>query len=140
MTSPGPCARWRLVYDDSCAVCQVATAAVVLVDRRAVVVPCGLGRPEANELVASVPSVARSRSMHLVAPDGRVFSAGAACVQLCRLLPGFGGLGRLGGAAPDVAERVYAWALGHRVGLSGWLPTWLGRWARSVIGMRDGAG
>jgi predicted DCC family thiol-disulfide oxidoreductase YuxK len=126
------------VYDDACAVCQVATAAVVLADRHGTVTPCGLGAPEAAELLAAVPAAARARSVHLVNPDGRVVSAGAACADVARLLPGFGGLGRLGRAAPDMTERVYARAVGHRDRVARVVPERVSRGARRIIGRRLG--
>jgi predicted DCC family thiol-disulfide oxidoreductase YuxK len=131
---------WHLVYDDTCAACQVATAAVVLADRRARLSVCGLTAPESDVLLTAVPGDLRPRSVHLVAPDGRVLSAGAAVVQLCRLVPGLGGLGRLGGAAPDVAERVYAWTVRRRDGVSGHLPGALSRRARMIIRRRARTG
>lgn len=114
MSAPdgGP-ADWRLVYAHACGVCRVIAAGVLRADRRGRLVPIAL-EAAAADLLADVPPERRDRSWHLVAPDGRVWSAGAAIPPVCALLPGFGGLGRLCGAAPDLTERVYAWLLRHR--------------------------
>ncbi len=113
---------WRLVYDHQCDVCRVIAAAVLVADRRERLVPLALGDSRTALALAALPPVMWDRSWHLVAPDGRVFSAGAAVPVLCRLLPGFGGLARLCGAAPDVTERVYAWLVRHRTGIGRILP------------------
>jgi predicted DCC family thiol-disulfide oxidoreductase YuxK len=113
---------WRLVYDHECSVCRVIAAAVVIADRRGLLVPLALGDGRTAQALATLPPASWGRSGHLIAPDGRVWSAGAAVPMLCRLLPGFGGLGRLCSAAPDMTERVYAWLVRHRSRIGRRLP------------------
>ena len=115
-------ARWRLVYAHGCRVCRVIAAGVLRVDVHHRLVPVALEAGTAADLLARVPPARRDRSWHLVAPDGTVWSAGAAIPPLCGLLPGFGGLGRLCGAAPDLTERVYAWLVRHRVAIGRGIP------------------
>lgn len=114
--------RWRLVYAHGCGVCRVIAAAVLRLDRHRRLVPVALEAGSAADLLARVPPARRERSWHLVAPDGTVQSAGAAIPPLCALLPGFGGLGRLCGAAPDLTERVYAWLVRHRAAIGRGIP------------------
>src|SRR5271167_4465915 len=94
-TRPAPGGAWSLVYDHDCGLCRVAAALVVRADRNARLDPVALQDPRTRTLLASVPPPARLRSWHLVAPDGRVVSGGAAVPELSRLLPGFRGLGLL---------------------------------------------
>ncbi len=78
-----------------------------------------LDAAEAAALVADLTPEQRAASWHLVSPDGRRWSAGAAAPPLLRLLPG----GRLPAAAlaaaPRATERAYRWVADHR--------SWLGR-------------
>src|SRR3974377_2184337 len=113
-TRPAMAGAWALVYDHECGVCRVVAALVLVADRRARLMPVALPDPRIPALLAPVPAPARLRSWHLVAPDGRVRSGGDAVPELCRLLPGFGGLGLLGGAAPDTTQRIYAGLPGTR--------------------------
>jgi predicted DCC family thiol-disulfide oxidoreductase YuxK len=64
----------------------------------------------------------RAASWHLVAPDGRRWSAGYAAAPLLRLLPG----GRLPafalGAAPELTDRAYRRVAEHRSWFSKLIP------------------
>ncbi len=122
-----------MVYDHDCGLCRVVAALVLVADRRRRLVPLALQDPEAADLLAPVPPAVRPRSWHLVAPDRRVVSAGAAVPTLCRLLPGFGLLGVLCGAAPNVTERVYAGLAGHRRRIGRRIPGRVVGWATAVL-------
>ncbi len=124
-------AAWTLVYDHGCGVCRVIAAGVLAADRRRRITPLALGDARSARVLVPIARARWDRSWHLVAPDGRVYSAGAAVPVLCGLLPGFGGLGRLCGAAPDVTERIYAWLARHRGGIGRHVPRRLV--ARSTI-------
>jgi predicted DCC family thiol-disulfide oxidoreductase YuxK len=137
-TGPAPWRAWALVYDHDCGLCRVVAALVLVADRRARLMPVPLQDPRTRALLAPLAPPVRPRSWHLVAPDGRVASGGAAVPELCRLLPGFGGLGRLSGAAPDMTERVYARAVGHRDRVARVVPERVSRGARRIIGRRLG--
>jgi hypothetical protein len=114
----------------------VIAAAVLVADRHGRLFPLGLGDPRTSQALAPLPPAVWNRSWHLVAPDDRVFSAGAAVPVLCALLPGFGGLGRLCGAAPDVTEWVYAWLVRHRGGIGHLVPGRLVARATAVLEQR----
>ncbi len=53
-------------------------------------------------------------SWHLVTPDGRMYSAGAAVSPLLRLLPGGRPLAAVADAFPKTTERAYRWVARHR--------------------------
>ncbi len=53
-------------------------------------------------------------SWHLVAPNGRTYSGGAAVPQLARLLPAGAPIAALASAFPRTADRAYRWVARHR--------------------------
>jgi predicted DCC family thiol-disulfide oxidoreductase YuxK len=109
---------WILLYDRDCGFCRWSLAWVLRVDRNRRLSPVALGSPEAEELLADLTPEEGMRSWHLIAPDGRRWSAGYAAPPLLRLLPG----GRLPAAAlaaaPDFTDRAYRWVADHRSTLS----------------------
>jgi predicted DCC family thiol-disulfide oxidoreductase YuxK len=48
-------------------------------------------------------------SWHLVAPNGRTYSGGAAVPQLARLLPAGAPIAALASTFPRTADRAYRW-------------------------------
>lgn len=79
-------------------------------DRRAVVRYLPLQDPGAVEFTGRTRTELQ-RAVHLVRPDGAVFSGAAAARELFRYLP-FGWIARIVLAVPGslaIAERVYAW-------------------------------
>jgi len=84
--------------------------------------PVALDAAEADALLPDLTPAQRAGSWHLVSPDGRRWSAGAAAPPLLRLVPG----GRLPAAAmaaaPQATERAYRWVADHRSWLSGLIP------------------
>jgi len=122
-----------MVYDHDCGLCRVVAALVLVADRRRRLVPLAMQDPEAAGLLAPVPTEARPRSWHLVAPDRRVASGGAAVPALCQLLPGFALLGVLCGAAPNMTERVYAGLAGNRRRIGRRIPGRVVGWATAVL-------
>lgn len=130
--------RWALIYDHECGMCRVAAALVLCADRRRSVTPVALQDARITELLAHVPRGRWAQSWHLAAPDGRVYSGGAAIPELCRLLPGFGVPGLLCGAAPDVTERIYAGLAGNRRRIGARIPGRLVGWATGILDERSG--
>ncbi len=99
-----------LIYDHSCAFCRRWVARLKRWDRRDTIRLLPLQDP-------SAPAVARRRieelrqAVHLVTPEGAVFSGARAVKAICRYLPG-GSLVGLFLSVPGVipaAERVYRW-------------------------------
>jgi predicted DCC family thiol-disulfide oxidoreductase YuxK len=113
---------WRVLYDRDCGFCRWSLAQLLALERRHALRPVPLGTPEADELLADLTPEQRADSWHLVAPDGRRWSAGGAVPPLLRLLPG----GRVPAAAvasaPDATERAYRWVADHRAWLSRLVP------------------
>jgi predicted DCC family thiol-disulfide oxidoreductase YuxK len=107
-----------ILYDADCGFCQWTLAGVLAWDRRRRLRPLALQRPEADRLLAGMDHDTKMASWHLVAPDGRVHSAGAAVPALLRLLPGGAPLAALAARLPGVTDRAYRWVATHRTPLS----------------------
>jgi len=114
--------RWTVLYDADCGFCRWSLAQLLALDRQVRLRPLELGSPEADELLGDLSPAERAGSWHLVSPDGRRWSAGAAAPSLLELLPA----GRLPAAAlaaaPRLTERTYRWVAEHRSALSKLIP------------------
>jgi predicted DCC family thiol-disulfide oxidoreductase YuxK len=86
-------------------------------DRRRVLRPVALQDPEAQRLLAAMEEEERMASWHLVMPDGRVFSGGAAFAPLGRLLPGARPAAGFAERFPRAADRAYRLVADHRSAL-----------------------
>jgi predicted DCC family thiol-disulfide oxidoreductase YuxK len=105
---------WVLVYDDGCGFCRWSLARVLAWDRHRRLRAVALAGDEADALLADMPPEERAASWHLVSPDGRRWSAGAAAPPLLRLLPGGELPAAVLAAAPGLTERAYRWVADHR--------------------------
>ncbi len=122
---------WSLLYDADCGFCRVCVAVLLVKDRHHRMEPVALQDPRAVALLPGLDEAARMASWHLVAPDGRVWSAGtrigpgAAAAAGRRLrgegrgaIPGCGGSRLLvRGAAPRTAGEADP-GTGEDVGVS----------------------
>ena len=97
--------------------CRWSLAKVLAWDRRRALRPVALQDPEAARLLAGMDEDERMASWHLIGPDGRVVSGGAAFVPLGRLLPGGRRLAALAERWPRDAERAYRLVADHRSAL-----------------------
>jgi predicted DCC family thiol-disulfide oxidoreductase YuxK len=114
--------RWVVLYDSDCGFCRWSLAQLLALDRRHALRPVALGSGEADALLAEITPEARAASWHLVAPDGRRWSAGAAVAPLLRLLPGARPPAAVLERAPALTERTYRWVADHRSSLSRLVP------------------
>jgi predicted DCC family thiol-disulfide oxidoreductase YuxK len=106
--------EWIVLYDGDCGFCRWSLAQLLALDRRRRLRPVALETPAAAALLADLTPDQRAASWHLIAPDGRRWSAGAAGPPLLRLLPGGGGPAWALAAAPALTDRVYRWVAEHR--------------------------
>ncbi len=97
--------------------CRWSLAKVLAWDRRRALRPVALQDPEAERLLAGLDEDERMASWHLVGPDGRVVSGGAAFVPLGRLLPGGRPLAVLAERWPRAAEQAYRLVADNRSAL-----------------------
>jgi predicted DCC family thiol-disulfide oxidoreductase YuxK len=112
-----------LFYDADCGICRWIAAKIAAWDRRRAIrlVPLQ-DRAETDRLLAGMAEEARMASWHLVAPDGRVHSAGRGVAPLLRLLPGGRPLARLAEVAQPATDAAYGLLAGHRTAIGGVLP------------------
>jgi predicted DCC family thiol-disulfide oxidoreductase YuxK len=98
---------WSVIYDSDCGFCRWAMAWVLRVDRHHRLRPVALESPEADGLLAGVPSDVRTASWHLLSPEGRRYSAGEGLPPLLRLLPGGRAPATLAAAAQPLTNLLY---------------------------------
>jgi predicted DCC family thiol-disulfide oxidoreductase YuxK len=103
-----------IVYDGGCRFCRWSLGWVLRWDRHRRLRPLALDTEEANRLLAELDPDLRAASWHLVGPDGRVVSAGAAAPQLLRLLPAGRPAAAVLARFPRLTERGYRWVADHR--------------------------
>jgi predicted DCC family thiol-disulfide oxidoreductase YuxK len=96
-----------LLYDSDCGFCRWSVDKVLAWDRGGKLESMELQDAEADSLLGSMDADVKMSSWHLVTPDGRVYSAGAAAPPLLRLLPGGKPLAALLAAFPGVTDRAY---------------------------------
>jgi len=113
---------WAVLYDRDCGFCRWSLAQLLALDRHRRLRPIPLETPEADALLSGLTPDQRAGSWHLVSPDGRRWSAGAAAPPLLRLLPGGRAPAGLLATAPRATERVYRWIADHRSTLSRLIP------------------
>ncbi len=134
---PADSVPWIVLYDADCGFCRWCLAVLLAADHRRRLQPLALSTPEADSLLSDLTPAARLASWHLVSPDGRRESAGAALATVATLLPG----GRLPGAllahAPRLADTGYEWVAEHRTGLSRFVPGVAKRRATEQIAARQ---
>jgi predicted DCC family thiol-disulfide oxidoreductase YuxK len=106
--------RAAILYDEDCAFCKWSLAKILAWDRGGRLRPVALQDPEADLLLKSMDGERKMASWHLVTPDGRVHSAGAAAEPLFRLLPAGKPLALIARAFPKTTDRVYRWVAANR--------------------------
>jgi predicted DCC family thiol-disulfide oxidoreductase YuxK len=103
-----------VLYDGDCGFCRWSVDKVLAWDRARRVRAVPIRSDEGDRLLAALEPAARLASWHLVAADGRLYSAGAAAEPLARLLPGGRPLAALFGAFPGLTARAYGFVSDHR--------------------------
>ena len=106
--------RAAILYDEDCGFCKWCLAQVLRLDRERKLRPVALQGPEARALLPGMDEEERMASWHLVTPDGRVSSAGAAFDPLTRILGRFRAFGALTRRFPRTADAGYRWVANRR--------------------------
>ena len=99
--------RTVILYDQDCGFCRWSLDRILAWDREGRLRPVPLQDPEADRLLAGMDREERMASWHLVGPDGRVYSAGAAVAPLARLLPAGAPIAAVARSLPGLTERAY---------------------------------
>jgi predicted DCC family thiol-disulfide oxidoreductase YuxK len=135
-TSP-PHLRWTILYDPDCGFCRTVLGLILRADIAHRLRPLALGTTEADRLLSDLTVQQREASWHLVSPEGRRESAGAAGAPLLRLLPGGALPAAVLACAPATTERAYRWVADHRSTFSHAVPDTIKRRATRLIERRS---
>jgi predicted DCC family thiol-disulfide oxidoreductase YuxK len=103
-----------ILYDAECGFCRWSADKILAWDAHHRLRPVALQDPEADRLLEGMDLDRKMGSWHLVTPDGRIRSAGAAVPELLRLLPGGAPLALVASLAPGPTEAAYRSVANHR--------------------------
>ena len=120
--------RAIVLYDEDCGVCRWTADRLRRWDRRNRLTFRSIQTAEAGGDLDAMDPEDRYASWHIVEPDGRIWSAGAAIPRVMGRLPGGGPVATLAATFPALTERMYRFVVRHRTRLG----TMLGQQACSV--------
>ena len=106
--------RWTILYDADCGFCRWSLDKLLAWDGEGRLRPDALQSAEPDELLPGMSEKEKMASWHLVAPEGRVWSAGAAAAPIARLLPKGAPIAFLAETFPRLTERAYRWVANNR--------------------------
>lgn len=127
-----------LLYDADCGFCRWTLAKLLAWDRGRRLHPVAIESAKGERLLRDLAPEARGASWHLVEPDGRRHSAGAAAPPLLRLLPGGRAPAALLSRLPGPTEALYAWVARNRGRFGRLLTSGARRRADARIARRSG--
>jgi len=127
-----------VIYDPECGFCRWSLALLLRADRGRRLRPLPLGSERADALLADLDPEQRAASWHLVAPNGRRTSAGAALPRVLELLPSGSVAAAVFERFPGATERGYRWVATHRSRLGRLVPSGARRRATALISERAG--
>lgn len=105
---------WSILYDEDCGFCRWSLAKVLAWDRFRRLEAVSLQSDVADDLLGDMDDRRKLASWHLVAPNGTIWSAGAAAAPLFRLLPGGKVLAAIAAAFPGLTEFLYRLVASNR--------------------------
>jgi predicted DCC family thiol-disulfide oxidoreductase YuxK len=114
--------RHLVLYDEDCGFCRWSLDRLLRWDRRGSLRAAPIQSEEGARVLADLDEHDRLASWHLVTPDGRRYSGGAAAPPMARLLPAGAPVAFLGETFPRSTDRLYRWVarnrdtLGRRLG------------------------
>ena len=120
--------RHVVLYDSECGFCRWSLDRLLRWDRRDRLRAAPIQSEEGDRLLADLTVADRLGSWHLITPDGRRYSGGAATAPIARLLPAGAPVAILADTFPGTTDRAYRWLARHR----GWLSGRLGARACAV--------
>jgi predicted DCC family thiol-disulfide oxidoreductase YuxK len=114
--------RHVVLYDDTCGFCRWSLGRLLRWDRHHRLRAIPIQSEEGDRLLADLAEADRLASWHLITPDGRRYSGGAATGPLARVLPAGAPVALLAETFPRTTDRAYRWvarnreSLGRRLG------------------------
>lgn len=106
-----------VLFDADCGFCLYGRDLLLRWDRRGRLTT-GMIQDHERTTLADLTPEQRLASWHVVHPDGRRESGGAALAAVLEVLPGAGCPARAARAFPTPVDRVYRWVASHRVAIS----------------------
>jgi predicted DCC family thiol-disulfide oxidoreductase YuxK len=106
--------RHLVLYDEDCGFCRWSLDRLLRWDRRGRLRAAPIQSPEGDRLLADLDEHDRLASWHLVTPDGRRYSGGAAAGPMARLLPAGAPVAFLAETFPRSTDRLYRWVARNR--------------------------
>jgi predicted DCC family thiol-disulfide oxidoreductase YuxK len=106
--------RHVVLFDEDCGFCRWSLDRLLRWDRRGRLRVAPIQGQEADLLLADLDAAARLASWHLITPQGRRYSGGAAVAPLARLLPAGAAVALLAETFPRTTDRLYRWVARHR--------------------------
>lgn len=106
--------RHVVLYDEGCGSCRWALDRLLRWDRGGRLRAAPIQSDEGDRILADLTEADRLASWHLVTPDGRRFSGGAATGPMARLLPGGAPVAFLAETFPRSTDRLYRWVARNR--------------------------
>jgi predicted DCC family thiol-disulfide oxidoreductase YuxK len=106
--------RHVVLYDEDCGFCRWSLARLLRWDRAGRLRAAPIQSEEGDGLLADLSEEDRLASWHLVTPDGRRYSGGAATGPMARLLPAGAPVAFLAETFPRSTDRLYRWVARHR--------------------------
>ncbi|MGI8616729.1 MAG: thiol-disulfide oxidoreductase DCC family protein [Actinomycetota bacterium] len=106
--------RHLVLYDDDCGFCRWSLDRLLRWDRSSRLRAAPIQSEEGTRVLADLSERDRLASWHLITPDGRRYSGGAATAPLARLLPAGAPVAFLADAFPRSTDRFYRWVARHR--------------------------
>ena len=120
--------RHIILFDEGCGFCRWSLDRLLRWDRRGRLRAVPIQSEEGDRLLADLAVADRLASWHLVTPDGRRYSGGAATAPLARLLPAGAPVAIVAETFPRTTDHLYRWVARNR----GSLATRIGEQACSV--------
>ena len=114
--------RHVVLYDETCGFCRWSLDRLLRWDRHRRLRAVPIQSEEGDRLLADLADADRLASWHLITPDGRRYSGGAAAAPMARLLPAGAPVAFLAETFPRSTDRLYRWVarnrdtLGRRLG------------------------
>jgi predicted DCC family thiol-disulfide oxidoreductase YuxK len=106
-----------VLYDADCGFCRWATAWVLRLDRRHLLVAAPIQSPLGSELLTDLSEEERLRAAHVVGEDGRRCSGGAAAAEVLGALDRTRVLARVFRRWPRTTDWLYAAVAKRRIAL-----------------------
>ena len=111
-----------VLFDEDCGFCRWSLYRLLRWDRHGRLRATPIQSEEGDRHLADLSERDRLASWHLVTPDGRRYSGGAATAPMARLLPAGAPAALLAETFPRTTDRLYRWVarnrdmLGRRLG------------------------